>query len=245
LGGWWSIPVMLNRAIMNRFLIPAGAAALLVGCTLQFPGLQSEEPLAVDSTPVLVAVETTYVVEEVPVEVPVYVEEPVYYEEEEPAPPETVFVVEEYESYVFVSGPPPPIRPQRGLPYRAPHERSSRRQEPPEPEPVKSKPRPRNPNPVEAKPVPPEPVVRIEPEPDPPKPFIAPVRDDKEKAPDKPVPPDQPVKPIVQAPAKDDGGNSASVEAVKPVPGPSDDDVGVADADTGGKKKSPGKSKDR
>ncbi|UCG43015.1 MAG: hypothetical protein JSU73_14360 [candidate division WOR-3 bacterium] len=149
---------------MSRLLVPAGAAALLAGCTLQFPGLQSEEPLAVDSAPVTVAVETTYVVEEVPVEVPVYVEEPVCYYEEEPALPEAVFVVEEDESYVLVSD-PPPSRPHRGHPRRSPRERGSRGQKPPGPEPPKSKLRPRNPNPVEAKPVPPEPVARIEPQP--------------------------------------------------------------------------------
>jgi len=148
---------------MNRFVIPAGAAVLLASCTLEFPALLSEEPLAVDSTTVNVSVETTYVVEEVQVEVPVYVEEPVYYEEEEPAPAETVFVVEEYESYVYVSDPPPPSRPHRGHPRRSPGERGSRRQEPPEPDPPKSKPRPRDPEPVEVKPVPPEPVPRTEP----------------------------------------------------------------------------------
>ncbi|UCG42527.1 MAG: hypothetical protein JSU73_11760 [candidate division WOR-3 bacterium] len=229
---------------MNRFLVPAGAAALLAGCTLQFPGLQSEEPLAVDSTPVTVLIETTYVVEEVPVEVPVYVEEPVYYEEE-PVPPETVFVVEEYESYVFVSDPPPPSRPHRGYPRRSPGRDQSRGREPREPErrdpvPEKVKPRPRNEEPE------PTPVIEPPPSPEPPKPVVSLVSDDEEKAPDKPAPSDQPVRPEEQAPAKDDGDDAAPAKNVKPVPDPSaEDDTEVAASDTGGKKKSPGKSKDR
>ena len=190
---------------MNRFLFPVAAAALLAGCARPgIFGLQPNESVEADSALVEVAVETAYVVQEIPQEVPVYYADTVYYEEE-PAPAETVYVEEEYETYVYVPEPvlmPPP--PHHHRPRWSPREHEQRPSRPPGDE---EKPRPRVPSPEEAKPLPPG----GSPEPEPPSvPAVelpaertyAPVTDGREKSPDRPTPPKR------QAPAQ---GGSAPV----------------------------------
>jgi len=113
---------------MNRFLAAAAMAALAAGCAR--PGVNDAETARVPDTlyaPVEVAVEPTYVVQEIRTEVPVYYVDTVYFEEE-PPPAETVVVVQEYENWVVVREPAP--RWRRGHPRGGRHG-----QEPPEREP--------------------------------------------------------------------------------------------------------------
>jgi len=96
---------------MKRLLVPAALAALIAGCALpDLSGLVSRQSDMTDSAP---AAAPTVIVREIEHETPVVYVDTVYMEEE-PAPAETVYVAEEYETVVYVPEPvylpPPPPR---------------------------------------------------------------------------------------------------------------------------------------
>lgn len=122
---------------MSRFVVTAASAVLFLGCgRFQLAGTAAEEP-AEPAPPSVVVYE-------------IHHEWPVYYVdtawvEPEPAPAETVFVVEEFETYIDVwesgrpvrrarrpgrAAPPAPTRPDRS---RSPDPRPNPRPEPDEP----------------------------------------------------------------------------------------------------------------
>jgi hypothetical protein len=177
---------------MNRFLVPAAAAALVAGCAMPDTfGLQRKQLVVVESVPAQAAGAPTIIERDIYHEVPVVQVDTVYMEAE------PVYVEDEYnETYVFVSEPRPPHRE---------HPRwSPREQEPPG-----RKPRPRVPSPVEAKPLPPggkpvpTPSAVIVPK-ESPKKTGAPVTADRRKSPDRPTPPEQLAPPKRKAPAPGD-----------------------------------------
>lgn len=130
---------------MSRSVVTAASAVLFLGCgRFQLAGTAAEEP-AEPAPPSVVVYE-------------IHHERPVYYVdtawvEPEPAPAETVFVVEEFETYIDVwesgrpvrrarrpgrAAPPAPTRPDRS---RSPDPRPNPRPEPDEP-PPRERPRP-------------------------------------------------------------------------------------------------------
>jgi len=103
---------------MNRLLIPAAAAALVIGCAR--PAVTAPEPYSAE--PYYAPPETTVIVREVRYQEPVVYVDTVYVAEE-PAPVQPVYVTEEYNEYneynhtdVYVrqSVPPPPRGRERG-----------------------------------------------------------------------------------------------------------------------------------
>jgi hypothetical protein len=192
---------------MNRFLVPAVVAALVAGCARPgMFGLQPRQLVVVDSVPAQVAGAPTVIVRDIYHEASVVNQNTVYLEQ--PALAETVYVEQEYETYVYVSEPPPP----------RPH---NPRWSPREQEPPGHKPRPRVPSPIEAKPLPPggqpvpTPSAVLVPK-ESPKKTVAPVTDGRQKSPDRPTPPDQLVPPKRQAPAR--GGSAPATPAQRESP---------------------------
>ena len=185
---------------MNRFLVPAVMAVLLAGCAWPgFSGLQSKRLVVVDSVPAQAAAPTV-IVRDIYHEASVVNQNTVYVEQ--PVPAEPVYIEGDYETYVYVSEPPPPDRHHPGWSPRE-HE------QPPE-----HRPRPRVPSPIEAKPFPPggrpvPPGVYVPPLP--PKKTVAPATDGRQKSPDRPTPPVQPVPPKQQAPKL--GGSAPAAPA--------------------------------
>lgn len=103
---------------MNRSLIPAAIAALVVGCAR--PAVTALEPYSAE--PYYAPPETTVIVREVRYQEPVVYVDTVYVAEE-PAPVQPVYVTEEYNEYnefnhtdvyVHQSVPPPPRGRERG-----------------------------------------------------------------------------------------------------------------------------------
>ena len=189
---------------MNRFLVPAALAALLAGCAWPgFSGLQSKRLVVVDSVPAQAAAPTV-VVRDIYHEASVVNENTVYVEQ--PAPAETVYVEENYETYVYVSEPPPT---HRDHPSWQPREHEPRQSRPP-----------RGGDglrPPPGQPVPEPPKVTV---PTPPvKKTYAPVTDGRQKSPDRPNPPAQPTPPKRQAP-KLSGSAPAPVQHESPKQAP-------------------------
>jgi hypothetical protein len=202
---------------MNRFLVSAALAALLAGCARPaITDMQTDQPFDVDSAPVEVAAAPTTIVREIYHEAPVVYVDTVYMDEE-PLPPETVFVDQGYETetYVYVSEPMEP--PHRGRHHDgwSPREHEPRPSRPPREREPQVPPRDRDkPRPPEGKPVPkPEPPQVIAPA-HPTEPTYVPVKDDREKSPD---PPYQPT-PVLKAPAKDSGVVTVPGKVEKPRP---------------------------
>jgi hypothetical protein len=181
---------------MNRFLVPAVAAALVVGCARpDMFGLQRKQLVVVDSTPVQAAGATTVIVRDIYHETPV-VQVDTVYKDAEP-----VYVQDEYneynETYVYVSEPPP----HRDHPRWQPREHEPRQSRPP---------RDRDElRPPSGQPVPVQPNVPVPPPPT--KKTYAPVTDDRQKSPDRPTPPVQPTPPKRQAPKL--GGSAPAAPA--------------------------------
>ena len=200
---------------MNRFYFPAAAAVLVLGCARSAMfGLQPNRSVETDAPHVEVASETTVIVREVERKVPVVYVDTVYLEEEYLAP-ETVYVEEAYESYVYVQEPvlvPVPVHPHRG----------HRRWKPREPEP-----RPKGLIPEEAKPLPPG----GQPDPNQPRIIVpqppvkrthAPAADVRRKPPARPIPPYRPLPPAREVPAQGDSlpAVPAQLEGPKQAPTP-------------------------
>jgi hypothetical protein len=187
---------------MNRFLIPAAVAALVVGCAR--PAVSGLQPYSSDG-PYPTPVETTVIVREVHYQEPVVYTDTVYLQDELPSA-EPVYVENEYneyneynETYVYVSEPPH----HRRHPGWSPREHEQRRSRPPRDEekvrPPDEKPKPKPPN----KPALTPPAKRT----------YVPVPNGRQKSPDKPTPPAQPTPPKRQAPAQ---GGSVPAAPVQP-----------------------------
>ncbi len=165
---------------MNRFLVPAAVAALVVGCARPaIFGSQPNQTADADPAPVEVASAPTVIVREIHQEVPVVYVDTVYLEEE-PAPAETVYVEEEYETYVYVPEPvlmPPP--PHHHGPRWSPREHEPRPSRPPR-DGEDFRPPPGQPEPDQPPIIVPRP---------PTKRTYAPVTVDRQKSPDRPTPP--------------------------------------------------------
>jgi hypothetical protein len=196
---------------MNRFLVPAAVAALVAGCARpDMFGLQRKQLVVVDSAPAQGAGAPTVIVRDIYHETPVVQVDTVYMEE--PVPAEPVYIVQEYETYVYISEPPPP-RPHN--PRWSPREQEPRQSRPPR---DRDELRPPSGQPV---PVPPKVIVPKYPT----KKTYAPGTDDLQKSPDRPTPPDQLVPPKRQAPAQGGSAPAAPVqhESPKQVPTPPTD----------------------
>jgi hypothetical protein len=174
---------------MNRLLIPTAVAALLVGCARPaIFGPQPDQSIEADYTPAAVASEPTVIVREVQREVPVVYVDTVYLEEK-PAPTDTVYVAQEYETYVsvpkpvFVPQPPPQHRPNWAPREQPPRPRDRRRDDGNDGD------RPREPE----KPRPPEPKHPV-------KKTLAPVTNGRANLPIPSTPPVEPTPPAYQAP---------------------------------------------
>ncbi|MCX6840975.1 MAG: hypothetical protein NTX53_01620 [candidate division WOR-3 bacterium] len=183
---------------MNRFLVPLALAALVAGCAQPgMFGLQPKQLVVVDSTPGEAAGAPTVIVRDIYHEASVVNQNTVYVEQ--PAPAETVYVEQEYETYVYVSEPPSP-RPRN--PRWSPREQEppAHNQRPRVPFPVRAKPLPPGGHPV---PMPPAVIVPQQPS----KKTVAPAPNGPQKSPDRPKPP------VRQAPAQ---GGSAPAAPVQP-----------------------------
>jgi hypothetical protein len=197
---------------MNRLLIPAAVAALVVGCAR--PAVTGLEPYSAE--PYYAPPETTVIVREVHYQEPVVYVDTVYLEDE-PAPVQPVYVTEEYNEYneynhtdVYVrqSVPPPTHSRKPGWSPR------DRQQQPPrDRRRDDGSPRDRN-QPRETE----KPKV-VNPKP-PVKRTLAPVTNDRQKAPIPPTPPAKPTPPKRQAPAQDGSVPATQVlnEAPKQAP---------------------------
>jgi hypothetical protein len=196
---------------MNRFLVPAVVAALVAGCARpDMFGLQQKQLVVVDSAPVQAAAAPTVIVRDIYHETPVVQVDTVYMEE--PVPAEQVYIEQDYETYVYVSEPPPP-RPHN--PRWSPRQQEPRQSRPP---------RDRDElRPPSGQPVPEPPKVIVPPLPT--RKTYAPVTDGRQKSPDRPTPPDQLVPPKRQAPAQGGSAPAAPVqhESPKQVPTPPTD----------------------
>jgi hypothetical protein len=191
---------------MNRLLIPAAVAALVVGCAR--PAVTGSESYSAE--PYYAPPETTVIVREVHYQEPVVYVDTVYMAEE-PAPVQPVYVTEEYNEYneynhtdVYVRQSVPPPRYQK--PGWSPRDRGQQprdrrrddgstgdRNRPPEPD----RPKVVNPKP---------PVKKIN----------VPVTNDRQKSPVPPVPPGQPPPPKRQAPAQNGNASAAQIENEAP-----------------------------
>ncbi len=200
---------------MTRFLVPAVAAVLVAGCAMpDMLGLQRKQLVVVDSVPAQAAAPTV-IVRDVYHETPVVHLDTVYMEAE------PVYVEQEYETYVYVSDPPPP---HRDHPRWSPREHEPRQSRPPrdkeEPRPPGGRPVPERPNVIGPK--------------YPTKKPVAPVTDDLQKSPERPTPTAPPAPPKQQAPAKSGSAPAAPVRPAssKPVPTPrADKPAGLGSGD--------------
>jgi hypothetical protein len=210
---------------MNRFLVPVAAAVLLAGCAQPAMfGLQSEQRVEADSTFVEIASKPTVIVREIHHEVPVAYVDTVYLEEW-PAPAETVYVEEVYESYVYVPDPvliPVPVHPDHHRPRWRP------RGHHPGP---RDRPRDEGPRGRRDRPTKKEQPRIVMPRP-PVQKHVASVMDDRQKSPDKPTPPVQPAAPKLQAPAKGRNvpADPGQIESPKRAPAPPVDRPASAEA---------------
>ncbi|MBN2536806.1 hypothetical protein JXB37_00860 [candidate division WOR-3 bacterium] len=207
---------------MKHLILPVALAALVGGC-----GRPMQVADAVPDT--LELYETTRVIREIH-EVPVYYVDTVYYEEE-PAPAETVFLVDEYESetYVFVSEPGRP-HPRRQRPRWSPglpdppgrrepgREQEQRGERPDDPDPEPPPRGRREPGPAR-EPTPPDETVAEETQrrEEPGRDFV-PVLVVEEELPLKPAPPQEPVVPVAFTPAEPSAPARAERSAPRPAP---------------------------
>jgi hypothetical protein len=185
---------------MNRFLIPAAVAALVVGCAR--PAVTGSEYSA---EPYYAPPETTVIVREVHYQEPVVYTDTVYMAAE-PAPVQPVYVQNDYNEYNEYNETNVYVRKQvTVLPQHPGGSRGSPRDRP-----GYDKPRVRRNPPTgsdhPAVPVPKPPVKKT----------LAPVTDDRQNAPVPPAPPYQPVQPKRQAPAPGGSTPAASVQNQAP-----------------------------
>ncbi len=210
---------------MNRLLIPAAVAALVVGCAR--PAVTALEPYSPD--PYYAPPETTVIVREVHYQEPVVYVDTVYLEDE-PAPVQPVYVTEEYNEYneynhtdVYVrqTVPPPPHYQKPGWSPRG------RQQQPPRDRSGYDRPRERRDPPPGSNhppvPVPKPPVKRM----------LAPVTNDRQESPVPPTPPQKPTPPKRQSPAQNGSVSATQVlnEAPKQAPTPPVDKPAATESD--------------
>jgi len=199
---------------MNRFIIPAAVAALVVGCAR--PAVTGLAPYSAE--PSYAPAETTVIVREVHYQEPVVYTDTVYLPVETESS-EPVYVGDEYneyneynETYVYVSEPPPPHHRRPGW---SPREHEQRPSRPPRDE-RKFRPRDEKPEPNRPPAIVPRPPTQR---------TYAPVTVDRRKSPGPPTPPYKPTPPKRQSPAQNGSAPAAQVqhEVPRQVPAPTVD----------------------